>query len=47
MPDLGGTVVDLMLAADPVEDVLEGMNMPLVIGELDAAAIGLEPRAHQ
>ena len=45
--DLGGSVVDLMLAADPAEDVLEGMNMPLVIGELDAAAIGIEPMAHQ
>ena len=25
-----------MLAADPVKDVLEGMDMPFVIGELDA-----------
>ena len=24
-----------MLAADPAEDVLEGINVPFVIGELD------------
>ena len=33
--DLGEPMFDLMLAADPVKDVLEGMNMPVVIGELD------------
>ena len=36
MLDLGQPVVDLMLAADAVEDVLEGMNVPVVVGELDA-----------
>ena len=39
VPDPGEPVFDLMLAADPVKDVLEGMNMPVVIGELDTAAI--------
>ena len=34
--DLGQPVVDLMLAADPIKDVLEGVNVPVVIGELDA-----------
>ena len=34
--DLGEPMVDLMLAADPVEDVLEGVNVPLVVGEPDA-----------
>ncbi len=34
--DLGEPVVDLMLLADPVKDVLEGINVPFVIGELDA-----------
>ena len=29
-------VVDLMLAADAVEDVLEGIDLPVVVGELDA-----------
>ena len=47
MLDLGQPVVDLMLAADPIKDVLEGVYMPVVIGELDAAAIGLEPMAHR
>ena len=41
--DPGQPVVDLMLAADPVadavEDVLPGVNVPVVIGEL-AAPIG-------
>ena len=37
--DLGQPVVDLMLAADPVADVLAGMNVPIVVGEL-AAVIG-------
>ena len=36
--DLGEPMFDLMLAADPVKDVLEGMNMPVVIGELDTIA---------
>ncbi len=43
----GQPVLDLMLAADPVEDVFEGINVPIVVGELDAAAIGLEPMALQ
>ena len=34
--DLGQPVFDLMLAADAVEDVFEGINMPFVVGELDA-----------
>ena len=34
--DLGEPVLNLMLAADPVEDVLEGINVPIMIGELDA-----------
>ena len=34
--DLGQPVLNLMLAADPVEDVLEGINVPIMIGELDA-----------
>ena len=34
--DLGEPMFDLMRAADAVEDVFEGMNMPFVIGELDA-----------
>ena len=34
--DLGQPVVDLMLAADAVEDVLEGIDLPVVVGELDA-----------
>lgn len=34
--DLGQPVLNLMLAADPIKDMLEGMNMPLVIGELNA-----------
>ena len=29
-------VIDLMLAADAVEDVLERVNVPFVVGELDA-----------
>ena len=37
--DPGQPVVDLMLAADPVEDVFEGMDVPFVGGEL-AAIIG-------
>ena len=36
MLDLGEPVVDLMLAADTVKDVLECVDMPVVIGELDA-----------
>ena len=43
--NLGEPMFDLMLAADAVKDVFEGINMPVVIGELDAAAIGLEPMA--
>ena len=39
VPDLGEPRFDLMLAADPIKDVLDGINMPFVIGELDAAAI--------
>ena len=39
MLDPGQPMVDLMLAADPVADVLEGMNVPVVVGEL-AAVIG-------
>ena len=34
--DLGEPVVDLMFLAVPLKDVFEGMNMPFVIGELDA-----------
>ena len=34
--DLCEPVFDLMLAADAVEDVFEGMCMPVVVGELDA-----------
>ena len=34
--DLGQPVFDLMLAADAVEDVLEGINVPVVVGKLDA-----------
>ncbi len=34
--DLGQPVLNLMLAADPVEDMLEGINVPIMIGELDA-----------
>ena len=41
--DPGQPMVDLMLAADPVEDAVEdaveGVNVPVVIGEL-AAVIG-------
>ena len=29
-------VVDLMLLAAPLKDVFKGMNMPFVVGELDA-----------
>ena len=36
MLDLGEPVLDLILAVDPVKDVFEGINMPVVIGELDA-----------
>ena len=36
MLDLGRSVVDLMLAGEAVNDVLEGINMPFVIGEPDA-----------
>ena len=42
MLDLGEAVFDLMRAADSVKDVLEGINVPMMICELDAAAIGLE-----
>ena len=34
--DPGQPMFDVMLAADAVEDVLEGVYMPVVIGELDA-----------
>ena len=46
--DLGQAVLDLMLAADPVKDVFKGINMPIVIGKLDAI-IGehdVEPVGH-
>ena len=36
--DLGQPMLNLMLAAEPVEDVLEGINGPVGIGELDAVA---------
>ena len=48
VPDLGEPVFDLMLATDAVEDVLEGINVPIMIGELDAI-IGehdVEPVGH-
>ena len=38
MLDFGQPVFDVMLAADAVEEVLEGMNVPVVVGELDAIA---------
>ena len=44
---LGQPVFDVMLVADAVEDVLEGVYVPVVVVELDAAAIGLEPMAHR
>lgn len=34
--DLGEPVFDVMLAADPVKDVFEGINVLIMIGELDA-----------
>jgi len=34
--DLGEPVFDLVLATDPVEDVLEGVNVAFVVGELNA-----------
>ena len=34
--DLGQPVVDLMFPAVPVEDAFEGVDVPVVIGELDA-----------
>jgi hypothetical protein len=34
--DLGQPVVDLMLATNAVEDVLEGVDVPVVMGEPDA-----------
>ena len=37
MLDLGEPVLDLMLAADTVEDVVEGIAMPFLVGELDAS----------
>ena len=46
--DLGEPVVDLMFPADPVEDVFEGIDMPIMVGELDAV-IGeddVEPVRH-
>ena len=48
MLDLGQPVVDVMLAADAVEDVLEGMNVPVVVGELDAIVCehDVEPVGH-
>ena len=33
--DLGEPVFDLMLAADPVKDVFEGINVLIMIGEPD------------
>ena len=36
--DFGQPVFDLMLVADPIKDVLEGVNVPVVVGELDAIA---------
>ena len=45
--DLGEPVLNLMLAADPVEDVLEGINMPIMIGELDVVGQNdVEPVRH-
>ena len=48
VPDLGEPMFDLMLAADPIKDVLEGMNMPFVIGELDTIVRqhNVEPVGH-
>jgi hypothetical protein len=36
MPDLGQAVLDRMLIADPVEDVVEGVFVVRHVGELDA-----------
>lgn len=36
MFDLGQPVVDLIFPADTIKDVFEGINVPPVIGELDA-----------
>jgi len=36
MLDLGQAVLDAMLAADAIEDMLEGMDIGLAVGELDA-----------
>ena len=36
MLHLGQAVVDAVLVADPIEDVVEGIFVPRVIGELDA-----------
>ena len=48
MLDLGQPMVDLMLAADAVEEVLEGVNVPVVVGELDAIVSkhDVEPLRH-
>ena len=35
MLDLGEPVVNLVLTADPVKDVLQGVNVPLVMGKLN------------
>ena len=46
--DLGQPMIDLMLAAGAVKDVFKGVNMPFMIGELDAI-IGehdVEPVGH-
>ena len=34
--ELGETMVDLILAADPDENVFRGVNVPLVVGKLDS-----------
>ena len=34
--DLGKPMVDFMLSTDTVKDALEGINVPIMIGELDA-----------
>ena len=38
MLDLGQPMIDLMLAADAVEDVFGGVNVPVVVGELGPIA---------
>jgi len=37
--DLGETMVDLVLAADPVENVFKGVNVPFAVGELDSIIV--------